>query len=159
MNEVASDPRQRVSENEDVTRYVGGAHFDGTTGQLNASAFDRTRKDDDGLSVNRVNVFSGDVNEDRTQLRQVMASRMSLGRSAIFAQLNIGAALAALAEFEEDLFVGRDPLGADGTKLANPAHALFIGLPFKGEAIGSLKAEIAGDRLRALVHDHFTAIE
>ncbi len=86
-----------------------------------------------------------------------MASRMTLGRTAVFVQLNVGAALTALKEFEEDIFVCHDARSAEGTRVANPAHALIIGLPFKGEAVGSLKSELAGDRLRATVHDRFAA--
>lgn len=150
--------RPRVGVAEDATRYVGGAHFDPTTRQVNASAFDRAPKDTDGLSINRVGVFSGDRDEDRIALRAVMGSRMKLGRTAIFAQFNAGAALAALAEFEEGIFLCHDPLLAERGWLANPAHALIVGLPFKGEAVGSLKAELAGDRLRAVVHDFFPAV-
>ena len=133
------------------------AHVDPDTGQVSAGAFDRAPKDDDGLSVNRVGVFSGDLAADRSQLRAVMASRMKLGANAAFVQLNAGEAIATLSEFEGPIFICHDPLPASDTALENPAHALIIGLPFKGEAVGSLKSEEAGDRLRALIRDRFPA--
>ncbi|WP_156370209.1 hypothetical protein [Novosphingobium sp. Leaf2] len=148
-----------VGDVEDITRYVGGSHFDAATGQVNASAFDRSPKDVDGLSVNRVGVFSREIRDDRFELRRVMASRMKIGKTAVFVQFNVGDALSALAEFEEEIFVAADPLVADGVGLANPAHAVIVGLPFKGEAIGSLKAELAGDRLRAVIKDTFPAVQ
>lgn len=147
----------RIPGEEDVTRYVGGAHFDPGTGQINGSAFDRTPRDVDGLSVNRVGFLGADVAADRAELRRVMGSRLTLGKTAVFVQLNVGEALDALAEFEEDIFFTPDPLEAVGDKLANPAHALCIGLPFKGEATGSLKSAVAGDRLRAVIRDRFPA--
>lgn len=150
--------RPRVDRHENVTRYAGGSHYDATTGEVNGSAFDREAKDADGLSVNRVGVLSRDKDEDRASTRRVLATRRTLGRTAIFVELNVGAALEALAEFEEDIFMCHDALEKEGDKAANPAHALVIGLPFKGEAVGSLKSELAGDRLRGVVCDTFPVI-
>lgn len=159
MHDGGTANQARIADIEDITRYVGASHFDPDTGQINASAFDRTSKDDDGLSVNRTRLFDSDVEKDRTELRRVMASRRTLGKTAVFAQLNVGEAIESLAEFDEDIFVAADPLAATESALANPAHALVHGLPFKGEAVGSLKSELAGDRLRAVINDCFPAIQ
>jgi hypothetical protein len=147
-----------VPDNEDIVRYVGGSHFAPYTQQINASAFDRTAKDEDGLSFNRVGIFDSNIDKDRDELRRVMASRMSLGKKAVFVQINVGEAIKSLTEFQENIFVVADPLSADGPALANPAHALMCGLPFKGESVGSLKSELAGDRLRAVVRVVFPAV-
>lgn len=157
MNETDYTDRPRVGRSEDVVRYVGGSHFDRDTGIVNGSAFDRNPTDTDGLSVNRVGVWATDRKEDRRAMRRVMATRRTPGKTAVFVQVNVGAALDALAEFEEDVFVCHNPLEQEGTKAANPAHALIIGLPFKGETIGSLRSELAGDRLASVISERFPA--
>jgi hypothetical protein len=147
-----------VANNEDIVRYVGGRHVDHSTGIVNGSAFDRDQKDDDGLSFTRKAYFSSEENEDDIQIRKVVGSGLKLGKTAVFAQLNVRRALDALAEFEEEIRVVKNPLPANGETLPNPAHALMLGLPFKGEAIGSLKSEVAGDRLRQTIMRTFPAV-
>lgn len=156
MNSTLTN-RSAVSREIDLARYVGGSHFDETTNQINGSAFDRMPKDHDGLSVNRCGVFDSNVDLDRQAMRVVTASRMKVGKTAVFIQFNTGAALDALAEFNQEILICEDPLPADGAALANPAHALVVGLPFKGESLGSLKSELAGARLRATIFDRFSA--
>ena len=151
------DLSQRLGAEENVARYVGGMHFDPTTGQVNGSAFERTRKDHDGVSVTRRGIFSNDEAEDRAAIRKVTSSRLKLGKMAVFAELNVGNALESLAEFEQEVYFAADPLEAKGEALANPAHALLIGFPFLGEQVGSLTSELAGDRLRQCIHDRFPA--
>lgn len=150
--------RPRVARDENVVRYVGAAHFEQDTGVLNGSAFDRGPKDTDGLSVTRRGVLSTKRLQDETNIRLVLGSRLKLGTNALFVELNVGGILDALEEFEQEVFVCEDPLPAAGKALANPAHALIAGLPFAGEAIGSLRSEVAGDKLRALVSHSFPAV-
>jgi hypothetical protein len=154
---AASIDRTAVARAEDIARYVGGAHFDPATNVINGSAFERSPKDNDGVSVTRCRYFSSDIDSDQSEIRRVVGSRLKLGKTAIFVEVNTGALLDALAEFEQDVTVVEDPLEAEEGLLANPAHALILGLPFKGEAVGSLKSEVAGDRLRELVLRRFPA--
>jgi hypothetical protein len=150
--------RPRVSREENVARHVGGAHFDDTTGQVNGGAFDRSPKDTDGLSVMRRGVLAIDPPDDEIAIRRVMSSVRKLGATSQFVELNVGRMLDALEEFEQEVFVCEDPIPAEGDALANPAHALVVGLPFAGEAIGSLRSELVGDRLRSLVCHTFPAV-
>lgn len=152
------DAARRLDRDGLVVRYVGGFHVDPRTGQINGSAFERTAKDVDGLSFNRRGVFAPDVEGDRAAIRRVMASRLKLGATATFAEINVGSALDALTEFEQDVFFVEHPLPAEDGKVANPAHALMIGFPFAGEQVGSLKSEVAGDRLRLCICDQFSAV-
>ena len=149
----------RLGRDEIVARYVGGAHVDLNTGQINGSAFDRTPKDIDGLSFTRRNILDDDCDADRAAIRQAVGSRLRFGRTAVFAELPVGIAAEALEPFDGEFFFVEDPLEAQGLALANLAHALLIGLPFRGEQVGSLKSEIAGDRLRVCIVDRFAAIE
>lgn len=148
---------RRLPSSETVVRYVGGSHFDPGTGGINGSAFERTPKDVGGVSFARRGVHSTVEADDRDAIRRVAGSRLKLGRNAVFAELQVGAALDVLREFAEDVFFRQDPLAAEGDKLADPAHALLIGFPFKGEQVGSLKSEVAGDRLRRCVSARFPA--
>lgn len=147
-----------LKHEETVVRYVGGAHVDGETGQINGSAFDRAPKDVDGLSFTRRSIFAADLDADRTAIRRAVGSRLRLGRTAVFAELRVGDALEALHRFESSIVFVEDPLAPDGDKLANPAHALLIGYPFKDESVGSLKSEVAGDQLRLQILDRFAAV-
>lgn len=147
-----------LERDELVARYVGGANFDSGTGQINGSAFERTPKDHDGVSFTRRGLLSYDQEEDRQEIRRIMASRLNLGKTAIFAEIQVGLALDTIEEFEQDVYFIENALKEDGDKLANPAHALLIGFPFRGEQIGSLKSEVAGDRLRQCVVGTFPAI-
>ncbi|WP_174279909.1 hypothetical protein [Sphingomonas bacterium] len=140
-----------------VARYVGGLHLDPGTGQINGSAFERTAKDIDGVSFTRRGILAIGTQQDRAAIRQVMASRLRLGATAVFAELQAGTALDALSEFEQAVSFVEDALAADGDRLANPAHALLLGFPFRGEQVGSLKSEVAGDRLRSCIIDRFPA--
>ena len=155
---IATTPK-RLSREKNVARYVGKSHFDPNTGGVGASAFDRMPKDTDGLSVTQCGIFAKTSNKDDAQIRRVVGSRMKLGATACFAQLNVGAALDALTTFENEFYFQEDPLFAENERLANPAHALLIGLPFKDEAIGTLKAELAGDLLKRIIQRTFPAIE
>ena len=158
MNGSSTADELRRADAAKVVRYVGGSNYDHTTGEVNGSAFDRTPKDADGLSVTQRLVLSTESDKDKSEIRQVFASRMTMGKTAIFTELNVGRALAVLKQFDEDFHFLASPLISSGEKMANPAHALLIGLPFVGEAVGSLKSELAGDLLRSVVHDKFPAV-
>ena len=152
-----TDP-PKLAAKANVVRYVGGSQYDHATGVLNGEAFVRPQKDLDGMSFTQRLIFSTKSEDDKVEIRRVFASRMNVGKTAIFDELNVGRALAALTQFDDDFHFLADPLPAEGSKLANPAHALLIGLPFAGEAVGSLKSELAGDLLQKTVHDKFPAV-
>ena len=147
-----------VPPHDDLARYVGGAHFDPGTGEINGSAFERTAKDTDGVSVTRCRLFAADVSKDEAAIRRVVGSRLNLGKTAVFAEVNTGKVLDVLAVFEQDISVVQDPLLAEKGALPNPAHALIVGFPFKGEAVGSLKSEVAGDKLKQIIIRKFPAV-
>lgn len=150
--------RPRVSDAENIVRYVGASAFDRAMGLVNGSAFDRTPKDHDGVSVTRRGILAQDSLEDEDEIRRAVGSRLRLGLTAIFVELNVGEALHALAEFEQEVLVCEDPLQAENGYLPNPAHALILGLPFAGETVGSLRSEVASDRLRQIIRRRFPAV-
>lgn len=147
----------RLAREKNVARYVGGSHVDTNTGQVNGSAFDRGPKDIDGLSFTQLGVLAVDPVNDAIQIRRVVGSRLALGKSACFAELNVGTSLAALSDFDVAFAFVENPLPAEGSALANPAHALLLGLPFKGEDIASLRSELAGDLLALKIIRTFPA--
>lgn len=153
------DDVERLGGDEVVARYVGGSHFDPATNQINGSAFERTAKDHDGVSLNRRGLLDADPEKDRQEIRMITASRLKLGKTAVFAELQISCAIEALDEYSQDIYFCANPLDSNEKELANPAHALLIGFPFKGEQIGSLKSEVAGDKLRNCICDKFPAVE
>jgi hypothetical protein len=158
MLKNAATELKRLPETANIVRYVGGSNYSASTGVLNGIAFERPPKDVDGLSVTQRLVLARNSEKDKTEIRTVFASRMTLGKTAVFAELNVGRALSKLARFDEEFFFLADPLPESDQKLANPAHALLKGLPFVGDEVGSLKSELAGDLLRSVVHDVFSAI-
>jgi hypothetical protein len=160
MTDTNLEKVRKLGRDVNIVRYVGGAHYDGNTGKVQASAFDRIRKkDEDGLSFTQRDMLAIVSKDDETAIRKVVGSRLTLGKTAVFAELNAGQALDALDEFESEFFFQLDPLVAEAGMLANPAHALLIGLPFKGEAVGSLRSELAGDLLRRRILRTFPAID
>jgi hypothetical protein len=149
-----SPNRREVSEDENILRYVSLTGYDPDANIVNGSAFDRKPKDDDGLSVTRVGVFSDDAEEDLRQIRFVSSKWLTIRKSGRFAELNVGSLYRALARLDrdiQDVSVVENPLEALNGKPANPAHALILGLPFRGEAVGSLTSELAGDLIRRTV--------
>ena len=158
MKGLCEGKTKELASAANVVRYVGGSQYDHATGILNGEAFIRPLKDIDGMSFTQRLIFSTNSEDDKNEIRRVFASRMNVGKTAIFAELNVEKALTALAQFEEEFHFLADPLPLDGSKLANPAHSLLIGLPFAGEAVGSLKSELAGDFIRKTVHGKFSAV-
>jgi hypothetical protein len=152
----------KLSDDKNVVRYVGGSHcsFDEAAKEIAVypSAFDRNIKDSDGLSFIERLILSKNPKKDESEIRRVLASRRALGKTAHFAELNVGQALEVLSVFDTDFFFYEDPLSAEGEMLANPAHVLLNGLPFKGEPIGSLTSEWAGELLCGAVSRLFPAV-
>ena len=153
---------ERLANDRNVVRYVGGSHavLNSVSGEyeIDASAFDRTAKDHDGLSFIQRLVLSTDPQRDEDEIRRVVGAWRSLGKTARFAELNVGHAVEALRVFDQDFYFCEDPLPEFDGKPANSAHVLLIGLPFKGEAIGSLRSEWAGELLSGVVLTTFSAI-
>lgn len=146
-----------LGQDEEVVRYVGGVHIDPENGDIDGSAFHRPPKDKDGLSFTRRYLLSISEQEDIAAIREIFASRMKLGKTAQFAQLQVGAALEVLNQFDEFFDFVEDPLSQENECLSNPAHALLLGLPFKGEAIGSLRSDLAGDLIASCINRAFPA--
>lgn len=155
---MSSAKNNILSNDEIVVRYVGGAHLDPKTNEINGSAFERSQKDTDGVSFNRRNIFCYCEKCDREKIISIMKTRMNLGKKSRFAEIIVGDVLKKLSEedgisicFYED-FLHEEP----GIP-SNPAHAILKGLPFTGEKIGSLSSELAGDLLReCIVYDYPT---
>jgi hypothetical protein len=148
----------KLAKTKSVVRYVGGAHLDPNTRMIGGSAFDRGPKDTDGLSFTQCGILAKQQAKDDNEIRRIIGSRIALGKTACFAELNVGEAIDALSNFERAFWFQLDPVPKDGEQLENPAQTLLIGLPFKGEAVGSLNSELAGDLLRRCIRRTFPAI-
>lgn len=147
-----------LSDSEVVVRYVGGAHIDSKTNEINGSAFERSPKDKDGVSFNRRNIFCYCEKCDRENIISIMKTRMTLGKKSRFAEIVVGDVLAKMAQ-EDGISIAfyEDFLDEEPGIPSNPAHAILKGLPFTGEKIGSLSSELAGDFLRqCIVHEYPT---
>jgi hypothetical protein len=153
--------KNKLGVDRDVVRYVGGSFISlgPSEGEfeIGAGAFERSAKDEDGLSFVERFVLAKQSNADEDEIRHVLGSRRSFGKTAQFAELNVGKALDALSYLDNDFYFCEDPLPKDGASLANPAHALLIGLPFKGEPAGSMTSELAGELLSGTVERIFPA--
>lgn len=125
---------------------------------INGSAFERTPKDTDGVSVDMRGVFSKDCETDISKIREVVGARRKLGKNSVFAELNVGTTLSVLHEFDETIAIVSRPLAVEGDLPADQAHAVILGLPFKGEATGSLRSEVAGDLLARRIIRTFPAV-
>jgi hypothetical protein len=147
----------RLPDDQNVVRYVGGSHIDEITGVINGSAFDRTVKDVDGLSVTRRLFLDSDDTRDQQAIRDVIGSRLFLGKTAVFAEVNVGQVRSLPQASSLGIELEEDPLPAEGLRLANPAHALILGLPIKGESVGSLRSEVLNDQLARLIEHRFQA--
>jgi hypothetical protein len=145
-----------VAAQETFVRYVGGSHIHGN--EIDGGAFERSPKDADGVSIAIRRIFSKNSEEDIAQIRSVVGARLKLGKTGVFAELNVGTALSVLHEFEESITIELAPLAAEGDWPHDPAHGLILGLPFKGEQIGSLRSELAGDLLARRIIGKYPAI-
>ena len=145
-----------VSADADFVRHVGGSHIQGDV--VNGSAFERTSKDKDGLSISLRRVFSECTETDLAKIREVVGARRKLGKTSVFAELNVGSALSVLQEFSDNIDCVASPLARDGDAPADPSHALITGLPFQGESAGSLKSELAGDLLARRILRTYPAV-
>ncbi|MEK6637380.1 MAG: hypothetical protein AABY88_04775 [Pseudomonadota bacterium] len=154
--------KKKLGADRNVVRYVGGASISlGPSAgefEIGAGAFERSTKDEDGLSFIERFVLAKQSKADEDEIRRILASRRSFGKTAQFAELNVGRALEALSYFDNDFYFCEDPLPEDGERLANPAHVLLIGLPFKGELAGSMTSELAGELLSGAVERLFPAM-
>jgi hypothetical protein len=155
--------KAKLNGDKNVVRYVGGSFVyveaDSDMFEVGAGAFERTTKDEDGLSFIERLILAKSSKADEDEIRRVLASRRSFGKTAQFAELNVEKALHALSYFDSEFYFCEDPLPTEGEKLANPAHALLIGLPFKGEPAGSMTSEFAGELLSGTVERLFPAIK
>jgi hypothetical protein len=158
----AGGKKEKLSADKNVVRYVGGGSISlgPSEGEfeIGAGAFERSTKDEDGLSFIERLILAKQSKADEDEICRVLASRRSFGKTAQFAELNAGKALEALSYFDSDFYFCEDPLSEDGEKLANPAHTLLIGLPFKGEPAGSMTSELAGELLSGTVERLFPAM-
>lgn len=155
--------KAKLGVSKNVVRYVGGSFVslgpDEHEFEVGAGAFERSTKDEDGLSFVERFVFAKQSNADEDEIRRVLESWRSFGKTAQFAELNVGKVLEALSYFDSDFYFCEDPLPEEGDKLANSAHALLIGLPFKGEPAGSMTSELAGELLSGTVERLFPAVK
>ena len=145
-----------IKNDQNFLRHVGGSHVQGDA--INGSAFERARNYVDGVSISLRRVFSNNTQTDVAKIREVVGARRKLGKTSVFAELNVGEALSVLHEFEEAIEIVSKPLPADDSGPEDPSHALILGLPFQGETAGSLKSELAGDLLARRVICKYPAV-
>ena len=117
-----------------------------TRAEIPATAFVRSPRDTNGLSVNWREFFSGNLEEQVASVRQVI--RQTLRKNGRFFLINVDAVNAHLAIHAPDVSMGaiEDPLEAEGGRPADPSHALLTGLPVHDdspevERIGDLVAQ------------------
>jgi hypothetical protein len=133
-----------VNDSEDIVRYA--RPMDLHLGRVNGSAFLRRAQDEDGLSVSRPAVF-GDGEHALVQIRSL--ARLKMKATGGLARVNVGRMKEVVAEAAElELQVVEDHLPAEGLHLADPSHALVVGLP---SSLESPFNEVIGDLIAAEV--------
>jgi hypothetical protein len=145
-----------IDDEHDFLRHVGGSHIHGDI--INGSAFERTLKDVDGLSISIRGFFSENDNADVAKIRELVGARRKLGKTSVFAELNVGTAVSVLHEFDSAITVVLKSLPAEDGKPEDPSHALIVGLPIQGEPAGSLTSELAGDLLARRIIRTYPAV-
>lgn len=134
-----------IGPDELIARYVSGGQVDGDL--ISGEAFQLKPKDDGGLSVNWPAVFDADLGLAAGEIKR--RARITVRPSGRYAILNVREILDISRQADElnQLSVIEDPLEAEGEKLADPSHALILGLPLPDD----LQAQMAGDLLARLV--------
>lgn len=146
----------RVATEERVVRYAKPTAVEGDV--VNGTAFDRRPTDVTGLSVSRLGIFDPDRARDLAMLRTVIGSALTLSPNGRLAEIGVGTIEAVGREVGQLLHVAENALPAVTPALANPAHALIDGLPFKGAPVASLQNETAGDLLALRVSELHDAL-
>lgn len=113
----------RLPDGDHVVRYVRPRQV--RDGRADGSAF-RLRPGEDALSVNWLEAFPPDTEEQIVAVREVI--RMRISRSGRFAELQVGEVTHRLAQTVEVSFRHR-PLDADGPWPVDPSHVEVSGLP------------------------------
>ncbi len=110
------------------------------------------RPDETGVSVNWLEAFDPDKAHQLAEVRRLY--RLTVRKSGRFAEMNIGAVRAKVAQELATLRVVHDPLEAEGDYEADSSHAEITGLP-PGE---SPEADMIGDLIAECVIDMHPAI-
>ena len=117
-----------------------------TRAEIPGTAFVRSPKDTDGLSVNWHECFPGILEEQVVAVRQLI--RQTLKKNGRFLLIDVDTVKAHLAMHAPDVNLAaiEDPLEADSDYFADPSHALLMGLPThddspESERIGDLIAQ------------------
>jgi len=85
------------------------------------------RPDETGLSVNWLEAFAPHKEHQLAEVRRLY--RLDVKRTGRFAEMNIGAVRAKVAQELDTLRIVHDPLDAEGKHEADPSHAEIEGLP------------------------------
>jgi len=85
------------------------------------------KPDEEGLSVNWLEVFGKDKVHQLSEVRRLC--RLTLKSSGRFAEMNVGTVLQVVSEELDTLRIVHDPLEAQQQFDADPSHAEMRGLP------------------------------
>ena len=127
-----------LPDSDHVLRYIRRKYFDRTANMIDGNAFLSRPAEHGGPSFNWMEAFEGDVEDRREAIKRLR--RIRYERNGRLAQLNVGRTKAYAAMQAIDF--RHDPLAANETYAAYPAHAYLAGVPEidspEGEAIGDL---------------------
>lgn len=143
-----------LPDGDNIVRYVGGSKIR-EDNRIDGSAFCR-RIDEDGLSVNWLEFFSGLAKQRQVaEVRRLIHLR-SLGTTAVFAELNVGDVKQQLRDELPDVYVINTPQPAnDVFPQPDPSHCEIMGLP---PAAAEDVALIIGDMIAKRVKVIHTAV-
>ena len=139
-----------LPDSDNVVRYVGGSKI-GENHRIDGAAFCR-RHDEDGPSVNWLEFFSGlDKQQQIAEVRRLIHLRI-LGRTAAFAELNVGDVKQRLRDELPDVYVIHKPEPADHNfPASDPSHCEIMGLPpAEAEDLALTIGDMIAQRVKAI---------
>lgn len=136
-----------VPLDESVVRYASPRHVH--NGRVLGGAF-VTRPSDPTLSVNRPAVFGDDIDAAMVSIRNVF--RLTTKPTGRYAQIPVDEIVGALSDVQEleVLQVLEDALVATPGFLADPSHALIVGLPNDSGPMAELCGDIIAQKISRL---------
>ena len=130
----------KIPENDHISRLCDNKHVH--DGQIQATAF-QLRKGEEGLSINWLELLQCSNREiEINEIRKTLFSKLSIGKRAKIAVLNVGKTCNhVLLESEDNrnLDVLHDPI--DTVEISDPSHSEIYNLKYEDESISELILE------------------
>ena len=136
-----------LSKDDNITHYVKPSKVQ-DDGSIDPSVFRESALHDDGISVNWLEFF-GEEREDERLRRVALSIQRETSFDGRFAEMNVGDVIDCLGARGCQGNVLHDPQEAQNGYGPDPSHCLIQGLPVPGSKDNKLAAEAIADCVRA----------